>query len=219
MTGKELAALVMDGICPVVTFTKRVEDQESYLEGGMRGRLIAVMRNEEEYISLAVDLTEFDDFNRQYEKANYYDKSGVARLTAREAGFYKPVESVYVGPADEVDVLQIEDAASLKLYERYQADSDGKSYVQWLEQKLVVLERTADTAPLHKDAERYRRLRLMVYAEPGDSRIRFRAINFGSGATALEMLDSAIDAAIVDADGGGSDNVDGSRLAPRQEQQ
>lgn len=143
MTGRELATLVMDGIRPVVTFAKPVEDQESYLEGGMRGRLVGVLRDEEEYISLAVDLTEFDEFNKQYEKANYYDKSGVARLTAREAGFYKPSESVYVGPNDDVEVLVIEDAEALLLYKRYQADGGGKSYVQWLEQMIVTLERAA----------------------------------------------------------------------------
>lgn len=141
MTGKELAQLVRDGIRPVVTFGKSVEDQESYLEAGMRGRLVGVLRDEHEYISLAVDLTEFDDFNRQYEKANYYDKSGVARLTAREAGFYKPTESVYMGPDDEVEVLVIEDADALKLYARYQTERGGKSYVQWLEQRVVEIER------------------------------------------------------------------------------
>ena len=68
-------------------------------------------------------------------------KDEIARLTARAAGLYKPTESVSVGPADEVEVLVIEDADALKLYARYQAERGGKSYVQWLEQRVVEIER------------------------------------------------------------------------------
>lgn len=49
-----------------------------------------------------------------------------------------------------------------------------------------------------KDAARYRQVRLMVYAEAGDSRVRLRDITFGAGATTLEMFDSAIDTVIAD---------------------
>lgn len=138
MNGKELAQMVSDGIHPVVTFKAPVLDKEGYLETGMRGRLVAVSHEHDDMFKLHVDLSEFDDFNRQFESANYYDKDGVPRLTAREAGFHKaPKDELYVGNGEEVDFCEVEEPNRLVLYETYRKASANTTYVQWLEDRVL----------------------------------------------------------------------------------
>ena len=138
MKGKELAQMVKDGIRPVVTFKAPILDKEGYLETGMRGRLVAVSNEHDDMFKLHVDLSEFDDFNRQFESANYYDKDGVPRLTAREAGFYKvPKDELYVGNDEDVDFCEVEEPGRLGLYETYRKVSANTTYVQWLEDRVL----------------------------------------------------------------------------------
>lgn len=138
MKGKELAALITDGIHPVVTFMKPFDNMEGYLEAGMRGRLAGVGNQHDDMFRLHIDLTEFDDFNKQFESANYFDDHGKPCLTARESGYYKePKEDFYVGDDQEVDFLVIEDADRLKLYQNFTQDGAGKTYVQWLEDRVI----------------------------------------------------------------------------------
>lgn len=142
MKGKELAELLLSGSRPVVVFKAPILDSEGYLEPGMRGRLVAVSNMREDTFKLHVDLSEFDEFNRQFESANYYDKSGVPRLTAREAGYYSgPEETLYVGLQDNVDFCEAEEPARLELYADYCKAADGAAsgltYTQWLEDRVI----------------------------------------------------------------------------------
>lgn len=140
MKGKELAQMVADGIHPVVTFKAPVLDKEGYLEAGMRGRLVAISDEHDDMFQLHVDLAEFDDFNRQFESANFYDKNGRACLTAREAGVYKePKEWFFVGNDDEIDFCEVEEAPRCALYAEYQKTASSLSYVQWLEDRLLAI--------------------------------------------------------------------------------
>ena len=135
MLGKDFAAMVQDGIHPVVTFIKGIEDKEGYAEAGMRGR-IAGVDNVHEFPRFYVDFSEFDEFNKQFEAHNYYDDKGVARLTAREAGHYKPQDTIYADGEYGVP-WEIEQASRLALHERFKASGSGLSYVQWLEDALI----------------------------------------------------------------------------------
>jgi len=138
MTGEQIAQLVKDGVHPVVTFKAPILDKEGYLEAGMRGRLVAVSNEHDDMFKLHVDLSEFDEFNRQFESANYYDKDRVPRLTARESGFYKePKDEVYVGNDEEVDFCEVEEPNRLGLYEAYRKTAAALSYVQWLEDRVL----------------------------------------------------------------------------------
>lgn len=138
MLGRDLAHLIQSGVRPVVTFKPPIDDKECYLEPGMRGRLVLVTDKHDDIFKLQVDLTEFDDFNRQFESANYFDKNGQACLTAREAGYLKaPQEDIYVGLDDEVDFCEMEDAARMVLYAEYQQQAAGRTYVQWLEDRVL----------------------------------------------------------------------------------
>lgn len=132
MLGNEFANLIKDGLKPVVLFNKRIEDQEGYLEKGMRGRIIGIEKEDNDTFSFKVDFQEFEDFNKQFESSNYYDEKGNPTLTAREAGYYKPQDTVWADIGYEVP-WEVEEDYRLKLYNKYKASPEGKTYVQWLE--------------------------------------------------------------------------------------
>ena len=85
---------------PIVRFTPRIEEYlETYFDRGMKARVISI-REEDKYAEeeggimyeVAFDFSEFDEFNKPYEQANYWDGHGEASLTASESG-WKPKDS------------------------------------------------------------------------------------------------------------------------------
>lgn len=136
MLTKEFALMVADGVHPVVTFGKGIDDLESYPESGMRARVVGVDLSDCDVYKLKVDYSEFDDFNKQFESANYYDKSGQATLNAREAGYYKVEDVLYVDPGIETPWV-VEEADRLKVFARFKQEGVGLTYVQWLEDQVI----------------------------------------------------------------------------------
>lgn len=137
MNGRELSQMVQDGIHPVVFFKKDIADQEGYLENGMRGRIIGSKPGHDGCCVFIVDLGDFDTFNRNFESNKYYDKNQVPCLTAREAGFYKQQEQVWVDVSAEIQSFEVENTERLALYLRFKSDRSGDTYVQWLEDALI----------------------------------------------------------------------------------
>lgn len=140
MKYKKLFGMVLSGVHPVVTFKKGILDKEGYAEPGMRARLISVRDSgDDDGVGvLHVDFAEFDEFNKQFELANYHDKSGVPCLTARQAGQYKPQEDIYVDINYDIDGdMEIEASDRLKLYDHFIAEKSDKSYVCWLEDMVL----------------------------------------------------------------------------------
>jgi hypothetical protein len=93
MTPKELAKLVAEGSRPLVQFGKGIENQESYLEPNMRGRIISVENTFDNTFRFEIDINEFETHNKSLESRNYYDEKGVPCLTATERGLYPRMES------------------------------------------------------------------------------------------------------------------------------
>jgi hypothetical protein len=135
----------------VVTFSHKIEDMESYAEGGMRARIVSIEAKNtgspdlhDHIYKIMFDFGEFDKFNRRFESSNYYDKNGSPTLNAREAGYYKEQEAIYFGspgiwPFEDYFVLA--DAAQTELLERFKASGET-DYVTWLESQ--VLSQTAE---------------------------------------------------------------------------
>ena len=89
----------------VVEFTTGVEELEEYMEPQMRAIVTAVttgqFHQEDDTLNEAVfkitfSFESFDQYNRRFESATYYDKNRRPCLTAREAGFYHPTRPVNV---------------------------------------------------------------------------------------------------------------------------
>lgn len=151
MNGKDFAEMIKGGIHPVVVFNKDIEELETYAENGMRARVVSAILKHDDVVMLRVDYSEFDEFNKQFETASYFNKDdGNPTLTAREAGYYIPQDSLYIDSNSEVPFV-VEDAARLKLYDQYLKD-DKKSafgYTQWLEDRLNAAQLLADENAAH----------------------------------------------------------------------
>lgn len=129
----------------VIVFTKNIEDFENYAEANMRARIVRIDEEtnlsrplEDQLFVITVDYSEFNDYNRQFESANYYDKSGKPNLTAREANMYSVKEEFHFGspqlwPFENYFIVA--DDHQARLLERFKA-SGAKNYVAWLESQI-----------------------------------------------------------------------------------
>lgn len=84
----------------VIQFKKGINEMECCIDPGMKGRVVSVrlihQDTDDSYVIMKVNLEEFAEYNKLYEQSNYYNKYGEPVLTAREAGFYEEVETIYL---------------------------------------------------------------------------------------------------------------------------
>lgn len=124
----------------VIEFKKEAAEWELYPEANMRAYMThgRIDGPADDVGCINFDYTKFDEFNRKYESSNYYDESDNPRLTAREAGYYNPVESIYVMLNDNPNRF-MRLVATSKYYEQYLANRiENQSYVEYLEKRLEV---------------------------------------------------------------------------------
>lgn len=119
-----------------VQLSKLIEECEGYAEEGMRARVIKVDVEDEDVFCVTLDFSDFDEYNRQFESSNYYDKAGSPTLTAREAGQYKQQEDYCFG-LDALEQLQLVPEARTNLLARWRNEAPTKSYVEWLEDVVI----------------------------------------------------------------------------------
>lgn len=138
MNCMEFAHMVGSGVHPVVVFKKAIEDCEGYAEAAMRARIAGARVMPDGIVEFTMDFTGLDAFNQPFESTNYYDEKRVACLTARQAGFYKPVEVYYLDAGQETP-FEVVEARHVSLYEQYLASGVGvdESYVAWLESMVL----------------------------------------------------------------------------------
>lgn len=84
-----------------IEFKKEAEDFEGYTEEHIRGTIVNAYKKYGDTIVLVVSFEKFDEDNRQHETANYYGPNG-STLTARQAGYYKVQEEIYI--AEELEL-------------------------------------------------------------------------------------------------------------------
>lgn len=140
LTYKDLRQLHANGRKLVVEFLPPIDDCESYAESGMRAEIVAVApRDEDDVLRITFSFESFDEFNKPFESANYYDKTQAPVLTAREAGYYKPVEIYYFMASEAIKAFKFVDDKSLALLNKYKAspESASMSYVAWLEKQIL----------------------------------------------------------------------------------
>lgn len=99
----------------VVTFDRDIVNWECYADQYMKARVVGYRYNtgndtepSEIVHDIIFDFSEFDEHNQKYEQSNYWDKNGQATLTAREAGYYHPQESIYFG--EEMPLTLVDEA-------------------------------------------------------------------------------------------------------------
>jgi len=128
-----------------VVFTDRIEEMECYPEVGMRARVVAINSEDtdsddlhEHVYCIKFDYSEYDDFNRLLETANYYGRDGIPNKTARESGHYSKTETIYFGspllfPFE--NYFRLASEHHQKLHEQFH-DSGEQNYVEWLEKQV-----------------------------------------------------------------------------------
>lgn len=141
MKGSDLAALINRGKCPVVTFNESAQGPMTYIEAGMRARLIGCFEKYEDTLAFVADLSEFEGHNKTLETPNYKDSSGHHRLTAREAGKYQQQIEVFVG-TDDIKEFDVE-GESVELFTEYVASGSPDPYALWLEKQLLAVRELA----------------------------------------------------------------------------
>jgi hypothetical protein len=122
--------------------------EEMYLEKGMRATIIAMTvdicemdsngKTKDTIIKVTFDFSKFDEFNTPLQSHNWYDKAGVACLTATEAG-QKPkncIEDTFVSMSHSPFPFFELESSSMKMYNIFQKVPTHLSYVQWLEETL-----------------------------------------------------------------------------------
>lgn len=144
--------MVQSGIHPVVEFGEGIEAQEGYLDPRMRGRIISVLEDRDDFAIFTVDLNGFEAHNKPLEQPNYYDRNGNPGLTATEANKLPKggIEKLYLSFTETVSesftldqVLRIIDEESLSLYQEYLSEAPGYSYIVWLEKQVLASRTTA----------------------------------------------------------------------------
>lgn len=139
LTYSDLRQLHANGGKLVVEFLPPIVDCESYAEAGMRAEIVAVApRDEDDVQRITFSFENFEDFNKPFESANYFDKKQAPVLTAREAGYYNPVEVYYFMASETIKAFKFVDDKSLALLNKYKAsaESASMSYVAWLEKQI-----------------------------------------------------------------------------------
>lgn len=130
---------LQEGQRPVVELREGIHDKESYGEPNMRARIIhASGPDRDGVVRVEFDFGEFDEHNRSVESANYYDKSGAPTLTAREAGFYKPVDHMYFEADEPLERhMTFVGADQQALFQKFKDSGATTSYVAWLESQVL----------------------------------------------------------------------------------
>ena len=121
-----------------VEFTKGVEDMEGYPELGMRATILNAVDQHDDVMKIRVSYEKYDEFNKQFEGHNYWgvERNGQdpasATYTARETGWYKVEEDLYVMADDDVSRTMTL-LSNSNLYDTWNNGNKELSYVLWLE--------------------------------------------------------------------------------------
>lgn len=86
-----------EGKTLTVQFLSEIEELECYPEKDMKAEIIECRKYgfNEDVIVIRFNYDPFYCSNSALESRSYYDKEGVARLTATEAGYYEPQDDIY----------------------------------------------------------------------------------------------------------------------------
>lgn len=146
MKMSELKTLMQTGKGVDVEFAKGVEDLEGYPERGMRATVVAVSEPcADDVMKVRVSFKKYDEFNKAFEARNYWgvlskdqDPSS-SNYTARETGWYKVEEDIYVMADDDVEKYMTV-LSPCEMFETWNASLKEVSYVTWLENRVRLLE-------------------------------------------------------------------------------
>lgn len=121
-----------------VSCLEKVEDLEAYPDKGMRLTITGGRHDHDGVIILNVSYEKYESYNEAFEKRNYYDKNHVACLNAREAGWYKVEDKLFVMDSDGPNTyfVELNDGANHWVREYLAYRQPNETYVAFLERLL-----------------------------------------------------------------------------------
>ena len=139
VTAIDLVNFCKEGKQPVVQFISAID--ESVIDVNMKGRIILAEVDSTDptfvIIKLTINVKDFEEQNKPFMIANYYDKNRNPTLTYIEAGVCKSgIENVFVMPEDKFKLVETNN-----LFDRFLKEKkENQTYVEFLEEKVLLLE-------------------------------------------------------------------------------
>lgn len=132
-----------------------VEDLENYAAVGMRARITGGRHMQDDTSVLEVDFEPFESHNRGFETTDFYGRGALEGklVSAREAGCYRPQDTLYVPSSLPVSRLfHFLNPMASALWAEWQAQSAEPSaapmsYTQYLEQQVQTLRDQVNAKP------------------------------------------------------------------------
>ncbi|WCF11505.1 hypothetical protein NDS46_31605 (plasmid) [Paenibacillus thiaminolyticus] len=136
MKVQKLFDLFSNGKHPAVQFTKKIEEYETIFDEGMRGRVYNVKKGSHRTFTVHFEIKEFEAYNIELMKPDYYDSEGNPTKKAIETSFYPKdgIESICFQHDEDVPCILVEDH---NFFDLYKASDSTESYLTWLEKQLL----------------------------------------------------------------------------------
>ena len=109
----EVRQILESMIGKVVVFTAKVEETEVDYDPKQKAVLTNV-KDLGDHFRLTFNNERFEEYNKRYATANYFDKDDVPCLTAVEAGMMKTVYQTYLG-SSEIGVMALSSEDNMPL--------------------------------------------------------------------------------------------------------
>lgn len=145
MKTKDLLNLIDNGVRPIIRFTNNILDIES-ADPNMIGRVIGyreidVWERGTETVFIDIDLSEFIEQNKSIAKKSWLDDNSIENLTWFESRYYpknniEGICEMLRNKFEDSELSLIEVINDNKYFNEFTSQSEFKSYVQFLENKL-----------------------------------------------------------------------------------
>lgn len=126
----------------IIQFGPKSEELEDYCEDKIRAKVLEVKKNCEKVFKIKVDYGMFSDYNMNHETYNYYNKTLGPFLSARQAGFYKEIDEIYLPHPEDIDwsrYFHLIDQNTNNIITAYNlSKKEGQSYIEWLEEQFII---------------------------------------------------------------------------------
>lgn len=142
--------MIKNGVKPVIQFNEKTLEHDYEPDPLMRARVESIQYDTYHVWILHCDLTEFEEFNKQFERRDFKGYNGETGLLWRESPLYpkNKLYKIYIDD-DEDDVLF--DVLDDSLFKDFQKETKGESYIEWLENQVKFGKNVLDIEKADKD--------------------------------------------------------------------
>lgn len=122
-----------------IEFKPAILEYVEEFDPSMRATVTSIVHDGDDGYKICFTFAKFEDYNRSFEVAAFFDAEGKPTLTAREAGSYNVEDYLYI-EANWRDYIIVLDAGSAKLLALFMTDKEAQpdiTYTAWLEAMVL----------------------------------------------------------------------------------